>query len=127
MEVPEGRVLRLENVPLLRRQRAILAQWNFENLLDCQGNGVDQVEIRVVVADLFDETFYTLCEGFQTEIRESIPLGPVTLTLRGLDEDGNAIARGTTAFERDVFLSEPCNDLVELRVPLTVCDLLNCE
>lgn len=127
VEVPEGQVLRLESVALLRRQRPILAQWNFENLLDCQGNGVDQVEIRVVVADLFDETFYSLCEGFQTVIRESIPLGDVTMTVRGIDEDGNGIAGGSASFARDVFLDDPCNDLVELRVPLALCDLLNCE
>jgi hypothetical protein len=127
IQVPEGRVLRLENVPLLRRQRDIRVQWNFENLLDCQGNGVHQVEIRVVVADLFDETHYSLCEGFQTEIRKELPLGEVTLTVRGLDTDGNAIARGSVTHEKEIFLSDPCRDMVEVRVPLTLCDFLNCE
>ncbi len=127
VQVPEGRVLRLENVPLLRRQRDLRVQWNFENLLDCQGNGVHQVEIRVVVADLFDETHFSLCEGFQTEIRETLPLGEVTLTIRGLDVDGNAIARGTSRYGREVFLAEPCNELVDMRVPMEVCDFLNCE
>ena len=37
VEVPEGQVLRLESVALLRRQRPILAQWNFENCSIARG------------------------------------------------------------------------------------------
>ena len=125
--VPEGSVKRVPDLPLLRRQRDLLAHWFFENRLDCLGNGVHQVEIRVNVADLFEETYFSLCEGFQTPLRDKLPLGQLTMAVRGLDTDGNAIAYGRVTHERGIFLERPCADNVRVQVPLTMCDQIDCE
>ena len=127
VSVPEGTVKRVSDLPLLRRRRDVLAHWFFENRLDCLGNGVHQVEIRVVVADLFDETYFSLCEGFQSQIRDKLPLGPFSMAVKGLDANGNAIAYGSVQHTRDVFLEHPCDDFVRVQVPLKMCDLIDCE
>ena len=72
--MPEGTVNRVDELALLRRHRDLTANWYFENRLDCLGNGVHQVEISVVVGDRFDETYLSLCEGFQSRFRTSYPL-----------------------------------------------------
>jgi len=125
--VPEGTVNRVDELALLRRHRDLVANWYFDNRLDCLGNGVKQVEIQVSVGDRFDQTFLSLCEGFQTTISEKLPVGDIRLAVRGLDDEGNSIAFGTVEYDRDVVFQMPCEDVVKLEVPLSMCNLIDCE
>jgi len=125
--VPNGSVSRLEELPLLRRQRDILANWSFGNQLDCLGNGVHQVALTIKVADLFERTYFSLCEGLETLISDDLPLGELAISVRGLDRQGIGIAYGRIVYDRDIFLSRPCDDSIRVQIPLEMCDLIECE
>lgn len=125
--VPSGSVNRVEDLPLLRRQRDLLPNWFFENRLDCLGNGVHQVELTVSVSDLFEQTYFSLCEGFQTLLRDKLPLGELSITVRGLDTNGIGIAYGRVVHDRNIFLERPCDDAIRVQIPLQMCDLIECE
>ena len=127
VNVPNGSVVRLEDLPLLRRQRDILANWSFENQLDCLGNGIHQVSVTVEVADLFEDTYFSLCEGGQVLISDDLPLGELTVSVRGLDRQGIGIAFGREVYTRDIFLSRPCDDSIRVQVSLEMCALIECE
>jgi hypothetical protein len=125
--IPEGNVKRIEDLPLLRRQRDVLAHWRFSNRLDCLGNGVHQVEMKLSIAGGYERTYLSLCEGFQAHLGGKLPLGSLTLAIRGLDADGNGIAFGSVTHERDIFHERPCDDSVRVQVPLQMCDLIDCD
>ena len=127
VKVPEGTVNRVDELALLRRHRDLTANWYFENRLDCLREWGSQVEIQVVVGDRFDETYLSLCEGFQSSISDKLPLGELTLTVRGIDGEGNSIAYGSETRSRDIVFENPCEDTIKVEVPMQMCDLIDCE
>lgn len=126
VEVPEGDVLPFE-APLLRRQRPLWVRWPFANELDCQGNEVSQVEITIDVEDRYTWSDAFLCPGLAVEVPADVPSGDIVVHVVALDAQLDPIAYGRFADDEDIFTEEPCEDRIEVRVPLELCVTAGCE
>lgn len=120
-----GRVV--VSLPLLRRNRPLYVRWPFENEFDCSGNGVEQVQITIDVEDRFTWTEAFVCPGLAVEIPVDVPAGDISVRVVGLDRAQRPVAEGAFQAEQTLFTDAPCDDRVEVRVPLTLCLSPGCE
>lgn len=126
--VPSGSFVALDRpLSLTRHRRPIEITWNFENRLDCVGNEVAQVEIRVDVDDEEGFTEVRLCEGFTTTVPGDIALGDLTITIFGVNESGERVFRGTVNRSSDFFGEELCAPTLKVLTVLSECVESNCE
>ena len=127
--IPSGSLVTLERpLSLTRYRRPLEITWNFENQLDCVGNEVAQVEIRVEVGDEVGFTEVRLCEGFSTTVPGDIAPGELTITIFGVDESGERVFRGTETRSSDFFSEDLCAPMLKIkRAVLSECLDSNCE
>ncbi|MGB0646960.1 MAG: hypothetical protein ACPGQS_07285, partial [Bradymonadia bacterium] len=126
--VPSGSLVTLERpLSLTRHRRPLEIMWNFENQLDCLGNQVAQVEIRVEVGDEEGFTEVRLCEGFTTTVPGDIAPGDLTITIFGVDESGERVFRGTVTRSPDFFGEDLCAPTLKVLAVLSECLDSNCE
>lgn len=123
--VSSGAEVVVEELALKRRTRPVKVRWPFENELDCPGNGVEQVEITVDVEDRFTEVYTFGCSGLHRDII-GIPEGEARFVVVAYDANGDALAEGVITIEADHFRAEPCKELVEVRVGLSLCEEAGC-
>lgn len=127
VSVPAGSRATLEPLPLLRRQRPLRVRWPFANELDCQGNGVEQVLVKVQVEDLFSAEYPFVCPGLAADIDDPArPRGRTTVEIRGYDGSGRAVAEGSVELPPSVYLTDPCAPAIEARVELSSCGATGC-
>lgn len=127
VRVPAGGNASLEPLPLLRRQRPLRVRWPFANELDCQGNGVEQVLVKVEVEDLFSAEYPFVCPGLAADIDDpNRPRGRTTVQVRGYDGSGRAVAEGSIELPPSVYLTDPCAPAIEARVELSACGATGC-
>lgn len=112
---------------LTRYRRPIQLTWNFENQLDCLGNGVSQVEIRVEVDDEEGFTEVRACEGFSTTIQGDVAPGQLTVSIFGVNDIGERVQSGQTTLPSSFFTREPCESTLSVLTVLTECVESNCE
>ena len=124
--VQSGSVEIVDPLPLLRRQRPLLIRWPFENERDCFINEVEQVRVIVEVDDRYSEEFFFLCQGLGKELPAEVPLGDVTVRVWGLDVRGRPLALGVASKAASAFTANACDDEVEVRVPLALCETAEC-
>lgn len=115
------------SLPLLRRDRPLFVRWPFENELDCLGNGVEQVQITIDIEDRFTWSEAFVCPGLAVEIPVTVPPGDIAVQVLALDRQRRPVALGRFEASDRLFTASPCDDLVEVRVPLTLCETSNCE
>ncbi len=123
--VPSGGEVEVEELALKRRTRPIRVRWPFANEGDCLGNGVEQVRVTIDVEDRFSEVLTFGCPGFERDIAD-IPEGEARFEVVALDANGDALAEGSISIDADHFRAEPCKELVEVRVPLVLCEEAGC-
>lgn len=126
VDIGDGQILSLE-MPLLRRTRPLWVRWPFANELDCQGNGVTQVQIRVGIEDRFSYEENFLCLGLAGEIPVMVPAGDLEVQVVALDGRQRPVAIGQFTAEAEIFGEQPCADRIEVRVPLSLCVNPGCE
>lgn len=126
VDIGDGEIVGLD-LPLLRRTRPLWVRWPFENELDCQGNGVTQVQIRVDVEDRFNYEAVFLCPGLAGEIPVTVPAGALEVQVVALDARRAPVAVGQFSAPPAVFEESPCADRVEVRVPLSLCVNPGCQ
>lgn len=114
-------------MPLLRRARPLWVRWPFENDFDCEGNGVEQVQITIDVEDRFTWSDAFVCPGLAIEIPVEVPPGDLAVRVVGLDGRQRPVAVGALEAAEAVFTDTPCDDRIELRVPLSLCVSPGCE
>ncbi len=112
---------------LIRYRRPIQLTWNFENQLDCLGNGVKQVEIRVEVDDEEGFTEVRACEGFSTTIQGDVAPGELTVSIVGVNDVGERIFNGQTVLPNTFFTADPCEPKLNVLTVLAQCLESNCE
>ena len=126
VNVPANGTLTVEPLALLRRQRPLLVRWPFENEGDCYLNEVEQVRVVVDVEDRYSEEFFFLCQGLGKEVPVDIPAGDLSVLVQALDARGQPLASGLTTAQSEVFTANPCDDQIEIRVPLALCETVDC-
>jgi len=115
------------SLPLLRRTRPLYVRWPFVNELDCTGNGVEQVQITIDVEDRFTWSEAFVCPGLAVEIPTDVPAGDISVQIMGLDSAQRPVALGLLRDDDALFTETPCDDRIEVRVPLTLCFSSGCE
>ena len=126
--IGSGQSLVLERpYSLTRHRRPIQLTWNFDNQLDCLGNGVSQVEIRVEVDDEEGFTEVRACEGFSTTIQGDVAPGELTVSIFGVNDVGERVQSGQTILDANFFTQEPCQSTLSVLTILTECVESNCE
>ncbi len=123
--VPAGGTEVVEELALLRRERPLRVRWPFVNELDCEGNGVEQVEITVDVEDRASESFIFRCPGLSKDIT-GIPAGDASVQVVALDGNGTPLAQGTASVRSEKFRDAPCEEVIEVRIPLELCAEAGC-
>lgn len=115
------------DLPLVRRNRPLYIRWPFENELDCQGNAISQVNVRVDVEDRFSYEADFVCPGLAGELPATVPAGELRVQITALDDQQRPAALGRITAPEDIFTDNPCEDRIEVRVPLTLCVNPECE
>lgn len=115
------------SLPLLRRDRPLFVRWPFDNEFDCAGNGVEQVQITIDVEDRFTWTDAFVCPGLAIEIPVDVPAGDISVQVVGLDRSRQPVAEGRVRADDAIFTETPCDERIEIRVPLSLCLSSGCE
>lgn len=112
------------DLPLDRRRRTVSLSWTFPDDEGCVEHGVEQIEIEVAVRGTVTRVVPSLCRAQELLIPDVAP-GALYLTLLAYDANGTAVMRGETAFSEGAFDMQ-CTELVEVEVPLSLCEGPSC-
>ena len=81
----------------------------------------------VDVEDRYSEEFFFLCQGLGNEVPVDVPAGDLSVRVQALDARGQPLAAGLATAESEIFTSNPCEDQIEVRVPLSLCETVDCS
>ena len=56
-----------------------------------------------------------------------VPAGDLSVRVQALDARGQPLAAGLATAESEIFTSNPCEDQIEVRVPLSLCETVDCS
>jgi hypothetical protein len=99
-------------------------RWPFETGGSCVDEGIEQVEVSVVVRGTVTRVVPTLCQPGELLIPSVAP-GPLYLSLLAYDANGTAIMSGEKAFAETAF-EAMCEGEVDVEVELSLCDGPTC-
>ena len=79
------------------------------------------MQITIDVEDRFSWTDTFLCPGLEVEVPIELPLGDLQVRVVGLDARQRPVAVGLVEAEQTIFTASPCDDRIDVRVPLSLC------
>ena len=104
ISVPEGKVTRLDGLVLDRRRRDLQVNWTFTDGETCASTDIETVSVEARSPSGTDTlTYRWACSGGSVQFLDKrLPSGSLTVSIQGLDREGNVLAYGGMSLGRNI-------------------------